>query len=78
MGAAATSDSDGGVLGRYRDEVEEPFLENPLANFLYLQQGPEAGFNNLIEAPGHFYKIRKNSYSFPMTCRSSTKFAGQK
>ena len=43
-----------------------------------LQKGPAAGFNNLIEALGHFYKMCKNSYRLDLTPRTTTKFGGPK
>ena len=50
------------------------FPEPPRQLLNNLQKGPAGGFNNLIEAPGHFYKMCKNSYGLQLTFRCSTKF----
>ena len=56
-----------------REEEMQVFQKNPLEVLNELQFGPATGFNNLIEAPGHLYKMCKNSYRLHLTSRFSTK-----
>ena len=58
--------------------VDEQLLENPLANFKRIAKRSLAGFSNLKEEPGHFYKFQKNSYKLPLSFRSFTKKWGSK
>ena len=63
----------------WRQEQDDDDLQkSPWQPLINLQKGPEAGFSNLIEAPGHFYKMCKNSHRLHLTFRCSTKIGKEK
>ena len=54
-------------------EEEDAFTKNPPSRFYKIAKRSPASFGDLIETPGPFYKIQKNSYRLDLPFRPFTK-----